>query len=320
MVHSMATDLPRAWRVAWLVIVMGCGAVGCRPVVRPDQPGAEPGPVARLEQPRPRVTGGRQVVVGELCPQAAGGRPAIAPVVMRTATWTDAQAELAGIIERGSVPRFAVFGVDGKVAGVFDTLGLTDIGIPQQVATGTYVGGMPCTADAGSGERTEHPACKAATGGCGIAVGELARYDDPPPLPAYPTGGACLAGDALAVDIDGDGVMEPFPLAGVLDGARGPAVEWTAATAAGATCAPPSSPAFSLHDVRLTPVAEPGKPIDPKHVVGLDVLAVADLDGDGRMELVLALRFPTVRTIVVYTAPDVARRLELAGEGPSFPR
>ncbi|HSK01956.1 MAG TPA: hypothetical protein VK932_11970 [Kofleriaceae bacterium] len=255
-----------------------------------------------------------------MCPQAAGGRPAIAPVVMRTSTWIDAQAELAGIIERGSVPRFAVFGVDGKVAGVFDTLGLTDIGIPQQVATGTYVGGMPCTADAGTGERTEHPKCTPATGGCGIAVGELARYDDPPPLPAYPAGGACLAGDALAVDIDGDGEMEQFPLAGVLDGARGPAGEWTASTVAGATCKPASSPSFSLYDVRLTPVAEPGKPIDPKHVVGLDVLAVADLDGDGRMELVLALRFPTVRTIVVYTAPDVARRLELAGEGQSFPR
>jgi hypothetical protein len=38
------------------------------------------------------------------------------------------------------------------------------------------------------------------------------------------------------------------------------------------------------------------------------------------MELVLALKFPTVRTIAVYTAPDIARRLELAGEGQSFPR
>ncbi len=290
--------------------------MGCRPAVRPDRPGAEPGPVARLEQPRPRVTGGRQILVGEMCPQAAGGRPAIAPVVMRTTTWIDAQPELASIVERGSVPRFAVFGVDGKVAGVFDTLGLTDIGIPQQVATGTYVGAMPCTADAGNGQRTGDPRCTAATGGCGIAVGELARYDDPPPMPAFQTRGACVAGDALAADIDGDGAPEQFPLASVLDGARSPAAEWSATPVAGGTC----KPTFALHDVRLTPVAEPGKPIDPKHVVGLDVLAVADLDGDGRAELVLALKFPTVRTVVVYTAPDHARRLELAGEGQSFPR
>jgi hypothetical protein len=307
----MATDLACARCVAWAVVTVGCG-----PAVRPGTPPPEPGPVARLEVARPRVTGGRQLVVGEVCPQAAAGRPAIAPVVMRTATWIDAQAELASVIERGSVPRFVVFGVDGKVAGVFDTLGLTDIGIPQQVASGTYVGGMPCTADAGGGQRTEDPRCTPATGGCGIAVGELARPDDPPPTPVFRTGGACLAGDALAVDIDGDGVMEQLPLAALLDGARGPAAEWTASPVAGATC----QPTFVLYDVRLTPVAEPGKPIDPKHVVGLDVLAVVDLDGDERQELVMALKFPTVRTIVVYTAPDSARRLELAGEGQAFPR
>ncbi|HWU88235.1 MAG TPA: hypothetical protein VN253_13200, partial [Kofleriaceae bacterium] len=67
--------------------------------------------------PRPKAGVGRQVVVGEMCPQAAGGRPAVAPLVMRSGTWTDAAAELANAVERGSVPRFAVFGVDGKVAG-----------------------------------------------------------------------------------------------------------------------------------------------------------------------------------------------------------
>jgi hypothetical protein len=312
MVQLMATDLVRACGVAWLVIAVGCG-----PRVRPDRRGPdEPDPAALKEQQRPKVTGGRQVVVGEMCPQAAAGRPAVAPLVMRTATWIDAQTDLANVVERGGVPRFVVFGVDGKVAGMFDTLGLTDIGIQQQVASGTYVGGMPCTADAGGGQRTEDPKCTPATGGCGIAVGELARPDDPPPTPVFKTGGACIAGDALAVDIDGDGVMEQFPLAAVLDGVRSPATEWTASPVAGGTC----KPTFELYDVRLTPVAEPGKPIDPKHVVGLDVLGVLDVDGDDRKELVLALKFPTVRTIVVYTAPDSARRLELAGESQSFPR
>ena len=314
MVHSMATDLVRARCVAWLVIVAGAG---CRPAVRPDRPGDEPGPVARMDQPRPKLAGGRQILVGEMCPQAAAGRPAVAPLVMRSATWVDAQADLAYVVERGMVPRFAVFGVDGKVAGVFETVGLTDLGISLQVAAGTYVGGMPCTADAGGGQRTEEPRCAPATGGCGIAVGELARPDDPPPTPAFQTGGACLHGDALAADIDGDGVLEQFPLAAVLDGVRSPAAEWSAAPApAAATC----KPTFSLYDVRLTPVVEPGKPVDPKHTVGLDVLGVVDLDGDTRKELVLALKFPTVRTIVVYTAPESARRLELAGEAQSFPR
>ena len=132
----------------------------------------------------------------------------------------------------------------------------------------------------------------------------------------FQTGGACLAGDALAVDIDGDATPEQFPLASVLDGVRSPAPEWTSSPTATGTC----KPTFEVYDVRLTPVAEPGKPIDPKHVVGLDVLGVVDLDADGRKELVLALKFPTVRTIVVYTAAESARRLELAGEAQSFPR
>lgn len=327
MVHSMATDLNRGRRVAWLVhmaavgvaALVGAGAgAGCGPVVRPDMPGDEPGTVGKPELPRPKVSGGRQILVGEMCPQAAGGRPAVAPLVMRTASWIDAQTELANVIERGSVPQLAVFGVDGKVAGVFETMGLTDIGIPQQVAAGSYVGGMPCTSDAGGGQRSEDPKCVPATGGCGLAVGELARPDDPPPLPAFQTAGACLAGDALALDIDGDGSMEQFPLASVLDGVRSPAAEWTAVPKP--ATAVPCKAAFVLFDVRLTPVIEPGKPIDQKHVVGMDVLGVIDLDGDGRREIVLALKFPTVRTIVVYTAPGSPQRLELAGEGQSFPR
>jgi hypothetical protein len=273
--------------------------------------------VVRLDKPRPRALGGRHVLVGELCPQAASGRPAVAPIAMRTASWTDAPGELASAIERGSVPRLAVLGVDGKVAGVFDTLGLTDVGAMHAVATGTYVGGLPCTRDAGGGQRAEDPRCAPVTGGCGLAVGELARPDDPPAVPAFSIGGACVIGDALALDLDGDGALEQFPLAAALDGVRSPATEWTAAaTPPGATCAPE----FVRYDLRLTPVAEPGKPIDPKHVVGLDVLGVVDLDGDGRRELVIALRFPTVRTIAVYTAPSSPQRLELAGEGTSFPR
>ena len=89
-----------------------------------------------------------------------------------------------------------------------------------------------------------------------------------------------------------------------------------AAPTAGAAC----TPAFSLYDLKLVRPPEPGKPIDTKSIVVLDVLAVVDIDGDGRKELVLAMRFPTVRTILVYSAKSNATRLELVGEGESFPR
>ena len=308
---SMPTDRRALHRVAWLPLV-----VGCAPSFRPPEPPPEPGPVGKIERPRPRSTGGRQVVVGELCPQGAAGRPAIAPLIMRTVSWNDTPTEVSELVERGSTPRFVVFGVDGKTAGVFDTLGVADIGLTQSVAAGTYVGGAPCTRDAGQGQRAEDPHCAPATNGCGLAVAEIARPDDPPVTPAFTTGGACLSGDAIAVDIDGDGVVESFPLASVLDGVRGPSAEWSAAPLAGAAC----TPTFELYDIKLAAAPEPGKPVDQKSIVVLDVMGVVDLDGDGRKELVIALRFPTVRTILVYTATESPQRLELAGEGQSFPR
>ena len=263
---------------------------------------------------------------------------------MRGVEWTDAASEISDVIERGSVPRFQVFGTDGKVAGAFDTLGLADIAPGQTIVSGGYAGASPCTYDvtpsipdapnvkppasgAGSGvgksgrgggmvaTRAEDTRCVAQTGGCGIAVGEIVHPDDPPGGPPFVTGGACISGDELVVDIDGDGVAEVFPLRGLLDTSRAPVTEWTAAPAAGVPC----KPSFQLFDIRLSDT-EPGKAPDPKTLVTMDVLGVVDVDGDGRRELVLALRFPTVRSIVIYTPSGAAQRLELAGEATSFPR
>jgi hypothetical protein len=260
------------------------------------------------------VRTGRQVVVGELCPTAAAGRPAVAPLLMRTTQWIDTASEVTSAVERGTTPRFAAFGVDGKVAGIFDTLGLADLTLGQSVASGTYVGGPPCSSDAGSGQRTDDPKCATATGGCGLAVAELSRPDEPPDPPAYAIGGACASGDALGVDIDGDGAVEWFALSQVLDGVRGPAQEWAAIQGSRAAC----KPSFALYDVKLAPEPEAGKPADARATVMLDLLGVLDLDGDGRKELVIALRFPTVRTVVVYSASQSSQRLELVGEAQSF--
>ena len=270
----------------------------------------------KIEPLRTKKVRGRQVVVGELCPQGAGGRPAVAPVVMRTVTWTDSEAEVSAVIERGSVPRFVVYGVDGKIAGRFDTLGLAEIRPGQAVAAGTYVGAAPCTVDDGTGKRVDHAKCLAGTSGCGLAVGELGRPDEPPDMANIAVGGACLQGNALAADIDGDNVMEQFPLASVLDGIRSPAKEWSAAPVVGAKC----TPAFQVFDIKIMPHLEPGRGSAAQHVVGLDLLGVVDLDADGRMELVIAFEFPTVRTIAVYATTGSPQRLELVGEGQAFPR
>lgn len=313
MVHPMANDRGTLPRVACLFAVLGL--LACGPRVQPDRPFPEEAVTHRERAPTP-ARPGRQVVVGELCPQGAAGRPAVAPLLIRTTQWLDATSEVNGAVERGSTPRFVAFGVDGKIAGMFDTVGLADIALGQSVASGTYVGGAPCSSDAGGGQRTDDPKCVAATGGCGLAVAELTRPDDPPEVPAYQTSGACVSGDALGVDIDGDGTVEWFPLAQVLDGIRAPAQEWPALQGTRPAC----KPAFALYDLKLSPPAEPGKLPDARATVTFDLLGVLDLDGDGRQDLVIALRFPTVRTVVVYSASDAAPRLELAGEAQSFQR
>ena len=318
MVHAMARDRDTPPRVACVfaagMAVAGLGAVGaCGPSIRPDIPFPEEGVVRNERAPAP-TKAVRQILVGELCLQAAAGRPAVAPLIMRTTQWIDAAAEVTGAVERGAASRFVAFGTDGKLAGVFDTVGLADLTLGQSVASGTYAGGSPCSADAGPGQRSDDAACTRATHGCGLAVAGLTRPDDPPTTPAYSTGGACLSADALAVDIDGDGVVEWFPLSGVLDGIRSPAQEWSA----NQNMKPACTPAFVQYDVKLAPESEKGKPPDARAVIMLDLLGVVDLDGDGRKELVIAFRFPTVRTIAVYSATSSPSRLELVGEAQSF--
>lgn len=326
-IHSPIAPVARAAVARFVPFALASAVLaGCGPTVKPPMPPPDPGPVAKVERPRPSVGPGRHVVVGEMCPQGAGGRPAVAPLVMRTLSWTDSADEVGAAVERGSVPRFSVFGTDGRLAGAFDTLGLVDVTGGAPVASGTYAGASPCTGEVAAkpgnataggqvATRAEDPACGKATGGCGLAVGELTQSGEPPDTTPFTTGGACISGDQLAVDIDGDGRVESFPLAGMLDGIRGPAQEWTASPMLGAAC----TPKFQLYDIRLAPEPDPGKPVDAKAVVMVDVLGVIDLDGDGKKELVLAQRFPNVRSIVVYTATSSAQRLELAGEAASFP-
>lgn len=332
MVRAMAFDCGALTRVACITALFACG-----PTVKPGSVPGEPGPVTRGAPPLKIDPSGRHVMVGEMCPQGAAGRPAVTPLIMRGVEWTDNNADVTATVERGTVARFVVFGVDGKPAGAFDTLGLVDIAPGQSVASGTYVGASPCTysvsANPNAGQmqtRGEDPACGLATKGCGIAVGEIAHPDDVPPSPVFATSGACMSGDDLAVDIDGDGVLETFPIANALDGIRAPASEWSASATATPSAPGPCKPTFAVYGLKLMAPARSAKAIPVKGVpvapaagdamVTLDVLGVIDLDGDGRKELILAMRFPTVRSIVVYTATESSQRLELAGEGQSFAR
>lgn len=320
MVSLMAFDRARWTRVAPLAC-LSWAFCGCGPSVKPPSPPPEPRPVGQGAKEIKVDPTGRQIILGEMCPQGAGGRPAVAPLIKRSVGWTDAANEVTDTVERGSVPRFFVLGVDGKQAGVFDTLGIVEVGIAQPVASGTYVGASPCSyVSAAKGtDRAEDPKCTQVTHGCGIAVGQITSSNDPPARLDLATGAACMVGNELQVDIDGDGKLESFAIAGALDGIRGPAAEWTAAPTASPQGATACTPTFQIYDLNLAPEPRPGKNAD-KGLVVVDVLGVLDLDADGRKELVLSMRFPNVRSIVVYTATESPQRLELAGEATSFYR
>lgn len=303
-------------RWPWICVACWVGIGACGPAVPPVAPPPEPGTSEVAAEPAPAgepsaavaVRPGRRILLGEVCPQSAGGRPALAPILLRGVQWTDEAEELASAISHGQAARFVVFGADGKRAGTFEALGLAD-GAAQAMALGSYSGAPPCTKSGPSSARVEDAQCQSATAGCGLAVALLG--DTVEPLEAKP-GGVCQSGDALVVDLDGDGRSEAFPVAGLLDGVRGPAEQLEARPGGAAPC----SAQFSLWGVRQ--VAEAGKPVDPRYVVTIDVLAVLDLDDDGRRELVLALRYPDQRTIAVFGVADVATQLRLLGESSSL--
>ncbi len=246
---------------------------------------------------------GRRILLGEVCPAAVAGRPGLWPLLLRGVQWSDDAAEVSEAISTPGI-RFAVLGVDGKRVGVFESGELAEAASHPAVV-GTFSGAGPCTKVGANGARLEEPTCQAATRGCGVAVASLGDGGE---LGAVATGGACTSADLLVVDLDGNGAAESYPVASLLDGVRGPA-EVVEARAQVATCAP----SFSLFGLRIAPPPEGKNPPDPRYVVLVDVLAVADLDDDGRRELVLGLRYPEQRTVAVFGAGE-AGSLVLLGE------
>jgi hypothetical protein len=288
-------------------------ALGCGPRARPDVPEG-PRPPAVVAPGSGTGSPGTKFMVGEMCPQAGAGRPAVIPVAQNGVVWTDDAATLSDAITRGKVSRFSVIGYDGARAGVFAVVGSAEVEIPQEIAVGSYLGAAPCTRDVGSGQRAEDPGCNSAARGCGLALGYVDNNFDEEALPEWRTGKVCLVGSSLVADIDGDGASEHFPIASFLDGVRAPSDEILAEAAQGAGC----TGSFSLYGLAVASGAEPGGRVDPKYVVTLDVLGIADLDRDGRHELVVAFRYPENRSIVIYRASERASRMEAVAESVAW--
>jgi hypothetical protein len=284
--------------------------VACGPKVRPDEPEPVTSPGKARSSRVPAGSPGRGVLIGEMCPQGAGGSPAIAPLVVRSVGWSAETDDVADALD-SAAHTFTVLGVDGTRAGSFEVLGAADVGLDTDVAIGSYNGRNACVPASKDGGAPADVACTKATGGCGVAIALTDPANRDEGAPDLETGTACAAGDSLRVDLDGDGAPESFPVAAFIDGGRAPAGEVDAAPVASGTC----DPRASLYGLTIVPEPDdPAAPDDPRYHVVLDVLAIVDVDGDGRDELIVQYRYPESRTIAVYSAQHLAGRLELVGE------
>ncbi|MCA9678922.1 MAG: hypothetical protein H6708_17085 [Kofleriaceae bacterium] len=295
--------------MAAIAALAAAAGIGCGPKVHmngDDDPVAlRAAPVGKTAAPR-----ARGVLLGEMCPQGAAGRPGVAPLLVRGVGWSDDADEVGSRLERDA-HTFGVYGVDGTRAGVFEVLGVSDVGLPQPVAIGSYTGRAACAPASDEGGAPEDPACLRATGGCGLAVATIDRGSQDGQAPTIPVGTACVSGDALLVDLDGDGATESFPIASFVDAVRAPAEEVLAAPVVGVSC----DGRFAVYNLPVASTGgEPDAPPDPRYTVVLDVLGVLDLDGDGRREVAVAFRYPDGRTLALYSALSLSGRLELVGE------
>jgi hypothetical protein len=226
--------------------------------------------------------------------------------------------------ERLSNTSFAVFGFDGKRAGIFAAMGAVDDPASKSMVSGSYMGSGPCTKaldakNSTDGTRIEDAACNKAALGCGLAVAELPAVNSTTPTLA--TGEGCVQDGVLLVDIDGDSKLEAFALESLLDGARDPAAEWSAQTGAAASAA--CKKQFSSWGLVIgrsdgkTGTLGDGK--DSNDDVFLNILGIVDLNADGRLDIVASLRYPTSRSVVVYSAKSSSTSLELAAEASGRP-
>ena len=124
------------------------------------------------------------------------------------------------------------------------------------------------------------------------------------PDPADPAEGtACVVDGKLLVDIDGDGYDEAYPTSAFVTVARAPAEEVVAVARGTSHC---QVRQFALRGV--VPAA------DPRDWRGLDVVGVADFDGDGRREIVAVYQYQGRRTWALFSASESVARLDRVGE------
>lgn len=291
-------------RIVW-------GTLAAAVLVLALKPGCRPGPAAHPEAPaRAEVQGDdepvaaarpapeeAEVLVGRFCPKAARGRPAVEPLFALAEDWHADEDWLSRLIASGAARQIAALGWDGRRVGVMTASGAAEGG-GRPLLVGSYFGSSPCASDAPLGEEPEDdPACLRALGGCGVAVAALEKPaglgarpfgEDGDPMSLEPRS-ACATADQLVIDLHGGG-----PVGFSLEGfdADSPPEELFAVSGEPAACEPSFASEVTSGGARV------------------DILAVADLDGSGRADVVLAVGEGAERRWVLYSASRTPVRLD----------
>lgn len=302
------------------VVVGSVALLSCGPRFDPKSPDKGPREVEGQVSVPKKATGkppAREILLGEMCPNAAADRPAVKPIIVRHVVWEDSDEAVVRPIESRSARQFSILGWDGRRVGLFTAAGAADTNGQGTVATGSYAGGSPCQPK-GSGAKdvSFDQECVDSLAHCGLAVALLEPsagygakpYEEDPKAATFHLSGACAVDGKLVVDIDSDGKTEAFELSDFIDAFRGPSEEVISVDKPKKSC----KPKFAARGV--VPKG------DPRDWLGLDILGVLDLDGDGRPEIVAGYNYPDRRTWAVYTAQASSGRLDLVGEGIPWKR
>jgi hypothetical protein len=248
---------------------------------------------------------GRPVLLGWYCPTMAAGRAGIRPLFAKDPTWSSEMPPLEQAIASRRVKRFSVLAWQGHRAGSLTVAGAAqDSG--GKMAIGSYLGASACLPQSSAGDSAgkrgdEDPLCLAISRGCAPALGALEAAggfksrpyeEDPEQLDLF-RGAACEADDLLTIDLDGDGQAEHFSIADL----RSPEapVELPLADKPAKDCATSASASFAA---------------SVRGHADLVRMAVLDVDGDGRLEL---LYRRNDNEFLLYGAPTSPARLELLG-------
>ncbi len=314
----MATAHPSfpTLKISGALILSSLIAASCVPKNVPEAVGPEPSAEGAVKKADKAAKGsaiapapGTEVLLGQMCPEASSGRPAVLPLVARRAVWQDGSEDLGALVERRQARQFSVLGWDGRRVGVFSVAGAAD-NEGEPVAIGAYAGNAPCGSQPqADGAASSDASCVSALGQCGLALsvlesasGSLARpYEEQGDPASFGIGQGCVADGKLIVDVDADGKGEAFAVEDFVAAFTEPSDSVNAIENGESQC----QGTFAAANVMTG--------TDPKGFRGMDLIGVVDMDGDKRRELVFAFRYPDKVTWAVYSSRKGAG-LELVGE------